>query len=282
MAPRAPRFAPAGVDLERRADGSIVLGSPQALGPTARALGEWLVQWAARAPDRTFLAERAGDGWRKLTYREVLEAARRVGQALLDRGLGPERPVTILSDNGVDHALPRARRDARRRAGRAGVARLLADVEGLREAASRSSSCCGPASCTARTRPVSPRRSPRSARPPRRSQRCSMRRRRARVDEAFARHRTRHRREDPLHLRLDRHAQGRRSTPTACCARTSRWLAQVWPFLEDRPPVIVDWLPWNHTFGGNYYFNLVLRNGGTLYIDGGKPAPGLIETTRAT
>ena len=55
-------------------------------------------------------------------------------------------------------------------------------------------------------------------------------------------------------------------------------LAQAWPFLDDRPPVIVDWLPWSHTFGGNHNFNMVLRNGGTLYIDGGKPAPGLIET----
>ncbi len=56
-------------------------------------------------------------------------------------------------------------------------------------------------------------------------------------------------------------------------------IAQGWPFLEERPPVIVDWLPWSHTFGGNHNFNMALRNGGTLYIDGGKPAPGLIETT---
>ena len=68
------------------------------------------------------------------------------------------------------------------------------------------------------------------------------------------------------------------STPSACCAPTSS-AAQAWPFLDDRPPVLVDWLPWNHTFGGNHNFNLVLRNGGTLYIDDGKPAPGLIETT---
>jgi feruloyl-CoA synthase len=58
-------------------------------------------------------------------------------------------------------------------------------------------------------------------------------------------------------------------------------LAQAWPFVEDRPPVIVDWLPWNHTFGGNHNFNLVLRNGGTLYVDGGKPVPGLVETSVA-
>jgi feruloyl-CoA synthase len=56
-------------------------------------------------------------------------------------------------------------------------------------------------------------------------------------------------------------------------------LARGWPFLDETPPVLVDWLPWNHTFGGNHNFNLVLRNGGTLYIDGGKPVPGLVETT---
>src|SRR5262249_31180714 len=55
--------------------------------------------------------------------------------------------------------------------------------------------------------------------------------------------------------------------------------AQVWPFLEERPPVVCEWLPWNHTFGGNATFNMVLRNGGTMYIDCGKPAPGLVEIT---
>jgi feruloyl-CoA synthase len=68
------------------------------------------------------------------------------------------------------------------------------------------------------------------------------------------------------------------NTHRMLCAN-QQMLAQGWPFLEEQPPVIVDWLPWNHTFGGNHNFNLVLRNGGTLYVDGGKPAPGLIETT---
>jgi feruloyl-CoA synthase len=62
------------------------------------------------------------------------------------------------------------------------------------------------------------------------------------------------------------------------CANQQQ-LAQAWPFVEDRPPVVVDWLPWNHTFGGSHNFNLVLRNGGTMYIDAGKPVPGLVETT---
>ena len=56
---------------------------------------------------------------------------------------------------------------------------------------------------------------------------------------------------------------------------------RAWPFLEARPPVILDWLPWNHTFGGNSDFNMILRNGGTLYIDEGRPVPGLIEKSVA-
>src|SRR5260370_35108921 len=51
------------------------------------------------------LGERSGDGWRRITYREGWNAARAVGQALLDRGLDAERPVLILSGNGIEHAL---------------------------------------------------------------------------------------------------------------------------------------------------------------------------------
>jgi feruloyl-CoA synthase len=58
-------------------------------------------------------------------------------------------------------------------------------------------------------------------------------------------------------------------------------IAQAWPFIEKKPPKTVDWLPWHHTFGGNHNFNMILRNGGTLVVDTGKPAPGLIERTVA-
>jgi feruloyl-CoA synthase len=68
------------------------------------------------------------------------------------------------------------------------------------------------------------------------------------------------------------------NTHRMLCSNQQSW-AQLWPFVEDKPQVIVDWLPWNHTFGGNACFNMMLRNGGTLYIDGGKPAPGLVDVT---
>lgn len=62
-------------------------------------------------------------------------------------------------------------------------------------------------------------------------------------------------------------------------AANQQMMREVWPFLEQERPVIVDWLPWSHTFGGNHNVGMVLVNGGTLYIDGGRPAPGLFETT---
>src|SRR6267378_2992695 len=95
------RFAPPRVEIERRRDGTLLLRSPLALGAHSRAVGEWLLHWARTAPDRTFLAERAGEGWRKVSYREAMGRVRRLGQGLLDRGLDAARPVVILSDNSV-------------------------------------------------------------------------------------------------------------------------------------------------------------------------------------
>jgi feruloyl-CoA synthase len=68
------------------------------------------------------------------------------------------------------------------------------------------------------------------------------------------------------------------NTHRMLCAN-QQMIVQVWPFLTDRVQTIVDWLPWNHTFGGNFCFNMMLSLGGTLYIDGGKPAPGLVDLT---
>src|SRR5947199_8960835 len=98
------RLAPPTVQVERK-NGNLYLRSPQKLAPYARCVTEWLVQWSDKAPERTFLAERKGEGWRKLSYRETYGAVRRIAQGLLDLKLGPERPAAILSDNSVDNAL---------------------------------------------------------------------------------------------------------------------------------------------------------------------------------
>jgi feruloyl-CoA synthase len=75
------------------------------LGPYPDRVAERLTHWAAVEPDRVFLASRDGEGWKKVTYGEAFDAARAIGQALLDRGLSVARPVLILSGNGIEHAL---------------------------------------------------------------------------------------------------------------------------------------------------------------------------------
>src|ERR687891_575651 len=103
---RDVRLGPFDLVVERRSDGTIRARSPHRLGDYPARLTWCLEHWAGRAPDRTFLAkrDRAG-GWRRLTYAETLEGVRRIGQALLERGLSAERPLAILSGNDLEHAL---------------------------------------------------------------------------------------------------------------------------------------------------------------------------------
>src|SRR5688500_20325447 len=103
---RIMKFARAQVERDERADGSVLRSIPQKLAPYARCVTEWPVHWSDGSPERVFLAERnTPETWKKTTYREAYGAVRRIGQALLDRGLGAEKPLAILSDNSVEHAL---------------------------------------------------------------------------------------------------------------------------------------------------------------------------------
>jgi feruloyl-CoA synthase len=271
------RFAPAEVELERRANGEMLLRSPLPLRPYERCVGEWLVKWSAQAPERLFLAERRDDGWRTVTYAQALDAARRIGQALLGRGLGPERPLAILSDNGVDHALLSLG------AMQAGVpavpvspayslmskdhAKLKAIFElvkpGLVWVDDPKKYAAALAALHADPTPIAALL---EAAPG------------ARVDEAFAK-------VGPDTVAKILFTSGSTGLPKGVIntqrmlVANQQMMAQVWPFLEDRVQTLVDWLPWNHTFGGNFCLNMMLRNGGSFYVDGGKPAPGLIEAT---
>ena len=272
------RLAPAKVEVEKRADGSMLLRSPQKLAPYARCVTEWLVQWSDHAPERVFLAERGkNDSWRELTYREAYGSVRRIAQALLERGLNAHKPVAILSDNSIDHALlalgamhvgiPAApispayslmSKDF-------GKLKYIFDLvkPGLVYAADPQK--FGPALEAVGARSVS-------------------------VAELLETNPGSLLEREFLQLKPQAIAKilftsGSTGTPKgvinthAMLCANQQMLAQAWPFVEDRPPVIVDWLPWNHTFGGNHNFNLVLRNGGTLYVDGGKPVPILVENT---
>ncbi|MEO1778137.1 MAG: feruloyl-CoA synthetase, partial [Pseudomonadota bacterium] len=90
------------VEREERGD-AVLLRSGHALGPAVRSTGVWLDHWAEEAPDRVFLAERSGDGWRAVSYAAARERVRRLAAGLLDREL--DGPILILSGNSVDHAL---------------------------------------------------------------------------------------------------------------------------------------------------------------------------------
>jgi feruloyl-CoA synthase len=273
------RFAPAEVIIEPRADGTTLVRSPQPLRPTVRAIGEWLGHWAQAAPDRVFLAERSGegDGWRTVRYRDALDATRRVGQALLDRGLSAESPVAILSDNSVDHALlmlgamhvgvPAAPISPAYSLMSKDYAKLKSIFELVRPGLVFASD---PGKFGAALEAVGARHTPIGelylATPT------------ETVDATFATVKS-----DTVAKVLFTSGstgvpKGVINTQRMLCAN-QQMIAQCWPFVEEKPPVIVDWLPWNHTFGGNHNFNLVLRNGGTLYIDGGKPMPGLVDAT---
>ena len=271
------RFAPAEVDLEKRADGTLILRSPQKLGPYSRCITEWLMQWSDRDPARLFLAERKGEAWRRISYREAYGAVRRIGQALLDRRLGAEKPVAILSDNGIDHALlalgamhvgvPAVPVSPAYSLMSKDFGKLKAIFElvkpGLVYAAEPAK--FGPAleAVGAASTPVAEL---------------------LETNPGSTLERE-HRKVGPDTVAKILFTSGSTGVPKGVvnthrmlCAN-QQMLAQAWPFVQEKPPVLVDWLPWNHTFGGNHNFNLVLRNGGTLYIDGGKPVPGLVEAT---
>jgi len=271
------RFAPAQVDLEKRADGTLLLRSPQKLEPYSRCITEWLVQWSDQTPSRPFLAERRGEAWRTVSYREAYGAARRIGQALIERGLGAEKPVAILSDNSIDHALlalgamhvgiPAAPVSPAYSLMSKDFGKLKAIFELLKPGLVYAGE---PEKFGAALEAVKAKSTP--------------------VAELLETNPGSTLEREHLKVRPDSVAKilftsgstgipkGVINTHRMLCAN-QQMLAQAWPFVEDKPPVLVDWLPWNHTFGGNHNFNLVLRNGGTLYIDGGKPVPGLIETT---
>jgi feruloyl-CoA synthase len=292
---RALRLAPAAVEVTA-GPGGVRVRNREPLGPYPDALVERLEHWARVAPGRVFLAEREADGaWREVTYAGALRSVRSLAQALLDRGLSVDRPLMILSENAVDHGLlglaaqyagiPYAPISTAYSLVSTDFAKLRDVVEQVTPGLVYVSD--GMRYARALEAVIRPRvEIVTSGAPPLQRVATSFAKlaatpERAAVDAARAR-------VGPDTIAKILFTSGSTGSPKGV-VNTQRMLCsnqqmirQTFPFVADEPPVIVDWLPWNHTFGGNHNVGLVLYNGGTLYVNAGKPAsPAAFEPTLA-
>ncbi len=292
--PTTSLFAPPLVVVERGPAGDTRLRSPAPLGDHDRSVGVFLERWAEMAPDRPFLRERGPDGaWRGPTYREARDQVHRLATGLLRLGLGPDRPVLILSDNGVDHGLltlaamhigvpvaPVSPAYSLVSRDFAKLRRIAAFTDpGLVYVADHVRFAPALAAISADHRGVVVSGTARDGQDGLRSVAGLG----AELDRAAVSRQFDQVGPDTIAKLL--FTSGSTGEPKAVIT-TQRMLtanqqakAQVWPFLTEEPPVIVDWLPWSHTFGANHNFNLVLRHGGTLHVDAGRPMPPLFAQT---
>lgn len=279
----------------QRDDGSIKVWREDPLGAYPDKMNARLVHWARVAPGRIWMAERDGDAWRRVNYHDALESVRRIGQALLDMGLSVERPLVILAENSLAHALlalgaqhvgiPSA-------AVSPSYASFSGEFEKLRDIANQVTPGLVFVEDGSRfmdavdysfgaNSPVVVLRNP----PPGRGnthllsdllQTSAT----VSVDEAFGR-------TGPDTIAKFLFTSGTTGSPKAViqtqrmlCAN-QEMIADCYAFLRDEPPVIVNWSPWNHTAGGNKLFNNAIYNGGTYHVDHGKPSPQMIGKTIA-
>jgi feruloyl-CoA synthase len=284
-------IAPHSVRMERRAE-DFILTSNIPLDPVVDHTGVWLEKWAAERPDAVFLAERSGAGWRELGYAEVLAQVKAIAASLAARGLNESTPILIMSGNSVDHALmsfaaqwagvptvPLAEQyslieEAHFRlqyaigktkpkmafvddAARYAKALALPDLDGIEIVASLPEGA---------PRPVTPL--------------SELLKGDAGVDLSAV-----HASVGPDTLAKILFTSGSSSDPKGVmttqrmmCANQAQ-MASVLPFTKERPPRIVDWLPWNHVFGGSHNVNMMLLHGGSFYIDNGKPTKALFQHT---
>ncbi|MDO8876543.1 MAG: feruloyl-CoA synthase [Pseudolabrys sp.] len=296
---RAVRLGAFGTALDRRADGTLYLTAAQALPRYHARISEPLDSWAKAAPDRVFLAQRDAqstptDKWRTYTYAQTLHAVKRIGAALLRRGLSAERPIVILSGNSIEHALlalaamyvsiPYAPVSPAYSlmSSDFGKLRMIIDLltPGMVFAADG-----GPfARALYATVPdeieLVVAQNPLGDRPATLFADLIGAEDAAGVAAAHAQ-------VTPDTIAKFLFTSGSTGTPKAVI-NTHRMLcsnqamiSSGFAFVKDEPPVVVDWLPWSHTFGSNHNFNLVLMNGGSLYIDDGNPTPpGVPKTAR--
>ncbi len=288
---RKTNYLPHCVIREELPNGSLLLKSAYDLGPVVKRTGDWLHQWQDEAPDRVFIAERSGAGWRSESYAATLQKVRALGQALLARGMGAHTPILIMSGNGVDHGLltlaaqyvgvptvPVAEQYALIH-GAHGRLRHAVELVNPHMVYAVDADRYGEALALDIFDDVERVVSGGTIRPGLTSFDDLLRGDGSvDVDAAFDA-------VTPDTVAKILMTSGSTSSPKGvlttqrmmCTNQTQ--LADALPFLRDRPPVIVDWLPWNHVFGGSHNFNMMLANGGSFYVDDGKPVAGLFDRT---
>ena len=282
------RFAPREVDVRYRADGAIEMRSPIPLEGRPRHICDFLKHWATAAPDRVFLAQRDADnGWQTLTYAQGWRRARAIGQALLDQGLGPSRPLAILTANSIEHALmtfgamiagvPAAPISPGYSIHTGGLPRLVRIVEVLRPAMVFAQAADTLAQARSLPQLVGlPWISAMPARDAIDLAEFEQVDDYVSVDRAFA---------AASHDAIAKILFTSGSTgppkgvPNSQGMLCSETRAGQLVITVLAPPVTVDWMPWHHTFGGNTTLNGILRDGGTLYVDDGLPLPGRFDKT---
>jgi feruloyl-CoA synthase len=281
-------------EVRTDAQGVIRLTSTEALRWFPARLTDAFEQTVASAPERTLIAKRAGpDGdWQRISYGQMLQRVRAVGQALVDAGLSAERPLVILSDNDLEHftlalaaqwvgvpyapispAYSLVSQDYGK------LRHILATLTpGMVFAADGSAFARAIEACVAPDTALVFSHGEVAGRAHRRFDDLLATPPVASGEQAHAR-------VDADTIAKFLFTSGSTKLPKAVvntqrmlCAN-QQMLRQVMPFVAEEPPVLVDWLPWNHTFGGNHNCGLVLYNGGTLYIDEGKPTPAGMATT---
>ena len=302
------QLAPRRTERVDLGDGAFLLRSPDPLRAYARCVGEWLDRWATETPEALAFAEplapdtpdppdtsNSGESrWRELSWHELRRHVGRVAQGLIDLDLPPEQPVVVLSDNSLDHLvlvlaamhIGRAActvSSAYSRLAGGDFSRIHGILDTLGPAliyaadsatyGAVASGWAGPAvRVFSRGAEALPGALPfeqllAAAETPA-------------VQAAFENITP----DTPAKYLLTSGSTGQPkvviNTHRMLCAN-QQMIAQTMRFLAHRKPVLLDWLPWSHTFGGNHNTNLVLAHGGTMYLDDGRPMPHLVERTIA-
>jgi feruloyl-CoA synthase len=272
--------------VDRKPDGTLHLRSGRTLPDYPERLTDRLVHWASVAPDRVFMAEREGAGWRTTSYAQTLDKVRRIGAALLTRNLSAERPIVILSGNDLEHALLGLA------ANYVGIpyapvspaySLISSDFGKLRHILELLTPglvfACDGAQYARALAVVPPGVEVVVTRNANGATLFSS------LDAAPDTADVAHANVTPDTIAKFLFTSGSTGMPKGVINTQRMWcsnqamITTALQFFTDEPPVIVDWAPWHHTAGGNHDVGLVLHNGGTMYIDGGKPLPGAIDET---